>query len=298
MPANMNRRQFIQTTALATAATAALNLRAADASGVHWPIGCYNRPWKEVGADFDATLKGTKEAGYSMTGLLTVRGADHFVRSVASQEYLGELKKKIDASGLKSCMASMGVETKGSDESAIKDARKQIDNTKFLGIEYLLTFGIDGPQNYDRFYTVMRDSAAYAQEHGVKLVMKPHGGGSGAAEEIIRCMDKVKHPNFKIWYDAGNIIYYTGKDPIEQLKPIAQHVTGFCAKDCDREKGEVWLEFGTGKVDFHAVFSELKRAGFNGPVMVECCAKGSTADEMTANVRKNRVFLDKVFAEI
>ncbi len=144
----------------------------------------------------------------------------------------------------------------------------------------------------------MRDGAAYAQERGVKLVMKPHGGGSGAAEEIMRCLDKVKHPNFKIWYDAGNIIYYTGKDPLEQLKPIAQHVTGFCAKDCDRQKGNVWLEFGKGKVDFHAVFTELKRAGFNGPVMVECCEHGHNAAEMTANAAKNRVFLDKVFAEV
>ena len=29
--------------------------------------------------------------------------------------------------------------------------------------------------------------------------------------------------------------------------------------------------------------------------MVECCEKGKTAEEMTANARKNRVFLEKVF---
>ena len=97
----------------------------------------------------------------------------------------------------------------------------------------------------------------------------------------MRCLDKVKHPNFKIWFDAGNIIYYTGKDPLEQLKPIASQVTGFCAKDCDKQNGTVWLQFGTGKVDFRAVFAELKRAGFNGPVMVECCALGDTPEIVT-----------------
>ena len=65
-------------------------------------------------------------------------------------------------------------------------------------------------------------------------------------------MKAVKHPNFKIWYDAGNIIYYTGKDPVEELKPIAQHVTGFCAKDCAALKSDVMIQFGTGKVDFAA----------------------------------------------
>ena len=133
---------------------------------------------------------------------------------------------------------------------------------------------------------------------GMKLVLKPHGGASGASEEIVRCMEKVKHPNFKIWFDAGNIIYYTGKDPLEQLKPIVQHVTGFCAKDCDGQRGSVWLEFGKGKVDFPAVFAEMKKAGFNGPIMVECCALGDTAEMVTENARKNREYLEKVFASL
>lgn len=294
----MDRRQFLQTTALATVATAAFNVSAEGDTGVHWPIGCFNRPWREVGADFDAALAGVKRAGYRITGLLTVSKQDHFVRTSATPEYLETLKRKIADSGLRANMASLSFPESTPVEDAVNDVRKQIDNTKFLGIEFLLTFGVESPRSYEKYYATMRDAAAYAQERGVKLVMKPHGGGSGAAEEIMRCLDKVKHPNFKIWYDAGNIIYYTGKDPIEQLKPIARYVTGFCAKDCDRQKGEVWLEFGKGKVDFHAVFSELKHAGFNGPVMVECCAKGKTADEMTANVRANRLFLEKVFAEI
>jgi sugar phosphate isomerase/epimerase len=294
----MNRRQFIKTAALATAATATLKLTAEGVSGVHWPIGCFNRPWKDIKCDFDTTLAGTKEAGYKITGLLTAAGADSFVRSNSTPEYLEALKKKIAAAGLRASMASMGVKESAPEAEAIKDVRQQIDNTKFLDIEFLLTFGAERPQNYENYYAVMRDAAAYAQERGVKLVMKPHGGGSGAAEEIMRCLDKVKHPNFKIWYDAGNIIYYTGKDPLEQLKPIAEFVTGFCAKDCDRQKGNVWLEFGKGNVDFHAVFGELKRAGFNGPVMVECCEHGKTAAEMTANVAKNRVFLEKVFRDV
>ncbi len=144
----------------------------------------------------------------------------------------------------------------------------------------------------------MQDAAPYAQERGLKLVLKPHGGASGAAEEILRCMDKVKHPNFKIWFDAANIIYYTGKDPVEQLKPIADKVTGFCAKDCAAEKTDVFIQFGTGKVDFKAVFMVLKDAGFHGPVMVECCKLGDTPEIVTQNAAKNREFLENVFAAL
>lgn len=46
------------------------------------------------------------------------------------------------------------------------------------------------------------------------------------------------------------------------------------------------LEFGKGKVDFAAVFAELKRAGFNGPVMVECCAQGDTPEIVTESAQE------------
>ena len=111
-------------------------------------------------------------------------------------------------------------------------------------------------------------------------------------------MKAVRHPNFTIWYDAGNIIYYTGKDPVEELKPIAQHVTGFCAKDCGEPRGDVMIQFGTGRVDFAAVFATLKAAGFDGPVMVECCKVGATADETMVNARANRDFLERVLAQV
>jgi sugar phosphate isomerase/epimerase len=295
----MNRRQFVKTTAM-VAAAASLEVpasRAADsAKGVSWPIGCFNRPWRDGGLDFDAALAGVKAAGYKITGLLTRSNDDPFIGSDATAEYLHALKGKIDASGLKVNMGALRTRAGIPAEDAIADVRKQIDHAHLLGLEFLLTFGVDRPSDYEIYYQVMHDAAGYALERQMKLVLKPHGGGSGAAEEITRCLAKVNHPNFKIWYDAGNIIYYTGKDPLEQLKPIVQHVTGFCAKDCDKLKGNVWLEFGTGKVDFAAVFGELKKAGFNGPVMVECCARGQTAEEWTANARKNREFLEKMFA--
>jgi len=119
-----------------------------------------------------------------------------------------------------------------------------------------------------------------------------------ASDEIVAAMKKVGHPNFRIWYDAGNIIYYTGKDPVEELKPIVQYVTGFCAKDCGELKGDVMIQFGAGKVDFKGVFKVLKAAGFQGPIMVEGCAPGDTPEAVTANARANREFLERVLTEL
>jgi sugar phosphate isomerase/epimerase len=290
----MNRRNFIQQTALVAAGAATMNFTAQ--AKVNWPIGCFNRPWTKW--SFDETLKQIKAAGYKTTGLLSRTKDEPFIGVNATPEYLENLKKRIAASGLVANMGALGSRHNIPLEDSIKDVRKQIDNAKFLSLKYVLSFGADNPEQFAHYFKVMSDAAAYAQEKGIKLTMKPHGGISGSSEEILRVIKEVNHKNFSIWYDAGNIIHYTGKDPVAEIEPIAPYITGFCAKDCGELKGDVMLQFGVGKVDFLGVFKKLKAGGFKGPVMVECCKIGATPEETTANARANREFLEKALASI
>lgn len=268
----------------------------AQRSTVRWRIGCFNRPWTSW--SLDEALKQIKAAGYDTVGLLTRTKAEPFIGADATAEYLTRLKQRLAVSGLSTNMGALRTRHGIPLEESKKEARTQIDHAHELGLTYLLTFGVERPEEYQHYYRVMSDAAAYAQERTIKLVMKPHGGSSGAAGEIVAAIKSVQHPNFKIWYDAGNIIYYTGKDPIEELKPIARHVTGFCAKDCGAPRGDVMIQFGTGKVNFEGVFAVLKAAGFDGPIMVECCKVGATAEETMANARANRVFLENVLTKL
>ena len=294
----MNRREFLQRAIAggAAAAVTASRWRSAAAAGANWPIGCFNRPWTTW--SFDETLKQIKAAGYQTTGLLTTTKDEPFIGVDATPEYLARLKQRIAGSGLKANMGALRSRHDIPLSDSTQEVRRQIEHADTLGLGSVLSFGVDKPEHYDHYNKVMRDAAAYAAERRIKLVMKPHGGSSGASDEIVAVMNAVRHPNFKIWYDAGNIIYYTGKDPVEELKPIARHVTGFCAKDCAAVKSDVMIQFGTGKVDFAAVFRTLKAAGFEGPIMVECCKVGATAEETMANARANRTFLDEVLARV
>jgi sugar phosphate isomerase/epimerase len=296
MPLSFSRRHFI-----ATAATAAVALpfagRGADKSSpTRWPIGCFNRPWTKW--TYDEALDAIKAAGYAWTGLLSATRTEVLTGSEATPEYLAALKQRIATRGLKANMCALRIKNNLPLAGAIADTRKQIANAHTLGLQFALTFGEARPERYEQYHKVMADAAAFAQERGIKLVMKPHGGGSGSSTEIVHTLKAVGHPNFKIWYDAGNIIFYTGKDPVAELDPIAEHVTGFCAKDCGAQRGDVMIQFGTGKVDFAGVFRKLKSAGFNGPIMVECCKVGATVRETTENARANRLYLEKVLASV
>ena len=294
----LTRRHFLQMTSSATAGAIVGCASAATSTTPvrNWPVGCFNRPWTMWG--YDATLNGIQAAGYPLTGLLTRTQADPFIGVEATPDYLAALRGKISAHGLKANMGALRSRHDIPVADSIQEMRRQIDNATFLELEFILTFGVDKPSQYDHYYEVMKESAAYAQSKGLKLVLKPHGGGSGAAEEILRCVRQVGHPNFKIWYDAGNIIYYTGKDPVTELEPIVEFVTGFCAKDCDKPKGDVMSQFGSGKVDFLAIFKRLKKAGFNGPIMVEGVKVGATPEETTANAKVNREFLERILAQV
>jgi sugar phosphate isomerase/epimerase len=291
----MNRRAFIRTVAASSLATLPLCSNSA-AEPPPWPIGCFNRAWTKW--SFDDALDGIAAAGYKVTGLLTGQRGEAFTSATATPEYLDALKKRIAQRGLTVNMTAIHFRPEGPLQDNIANLRKQIENSARLELQYMLTFGVDKPAQYEDFYRLMADAAAQAEKHGIQVTLKPHGGGSGASEEILRCLEKVAQPNFKIWYDAGNIIYYTGKDPVAELRPIAKYVTGFCAKDCPAPKGEVMSQFGTGKVDFKAVFASLKSAGFNGPIMVEGVQVGATPEQTTANARANREFLEKVLAGV
>ena len=293
----MNRRAFFRNATILTGSVlAATDFAAAGAEKPKWPIGCFNRPWTNW--SYDEALDGIAGAGYKLTGLLSGHRGEAFTSSNATPAYLDELKQRIAQRGLAVNMTAIRFRPEASLAENIEDVRKQIDNAARLELKFMLTFGVDKPEHYDNFYRLMSDAAAEGEKRGLRIVMKPHGGGSGASDEILRCIEKVARPNFKIWYDAGNIIYYTGKDPVKELHPIARYVTGFCAKDCPGPKGEVMSQFGTGKVDFKGVFEGLKAAGFDGPLMVEGVQVGATAAETTANARANREFLERVLGPI
>jgi sugar phosphate isomerase/epimerase len=291
----MDRREFINRAVTAAALTVSFPSGAA-ARGVKWEVGCFNRPWTKW--PFDRALQEIKAAGYGTVGLLSRTREEPFIGAEASPEYLAGLKRRIAASGLKANMGALRSRHNVPHEDSVREVRTQIDNARALSLKYVLSFGADRPEEYAHYFKVMREAAAYAADKGIKLVMKPHGGISGSSGEILRAIAEVGHPNFAVWYDAGNIIHYTGKDPAAELGPIARHVTGFCAKDCGGLKGDVMIQFGAGKVDFPAVLGGLKAAGFKGPVMVEGCKVGQTPEETTAYARANREFLERILKSL
>ncbi len=294
MKNSLTRRHFLKSSIAAAAGTAMASPLLAE-EGVSWEIGCFNRPWGTW--SYDTALDQMKAAGFQTTGLVGRHKQDpESLLSVdARVPYIKELRERIHARGLKPLTAWMTVPRAKEQAEAVRLTNALTDRAQLLGLPWLLSGGPRSNEKVEDYSAVMKEAVRHAAEKGVKIAMKPHGL-TGA--QIIQTLELVNHDNFSIWYDAGNIIYYTGGDPIADLKPLAPHVTGFCAKDCGGQKSPVMIQFGEGKVDFKGVFQVLMKAGFNGPVMIECTGTGATAEETTKFAVQNRRFLTKVMKTV
>jgi sugar phosphate isomerase/epimerase len=201
----MKRREFIEHAIVGGTAATLLSPSGAFGKGVKWRIGCFNRPWTKW--PFNQALKAIGAAGFKTIGLLTRTREEPFIAADSSAEYLQGLEQRIAASGLSANMGALRSRHDIPLDDSIREVRKQIDNARSLKLKFVLSFGADRPEEYAHYFTVMSDAADYAADKGIKLAMKPHGGISGASDEILRVIKAVNHRNFSIWYDAGNIIY-------------------------------------------------------------------------------------------
>jgi len=291
----LSRRKFLHLTSATALAGWLARDAAAATTPAPWTIGCLNRPWVKWSAD--EMLDGLRAAGYTTIGLQTTTSKDKWV-SNNSRDYLSALKEKIARRGLNAFQGRLTTKDGVPFDTSTAEIRQQIDNAKFLGLSCLINTGTAKPEFYENWYRMMAYAARYGADAGVQLITKPHGGVIADAAALRKCLEKVNHPNLGLWYDAGNVIFYTGKDPLAELEPIIGHVIAFTAKDCAGKGVNVMTQFGTGTVDFVAIFKRLKKAGFKGPIIVESCAIGATADETTKNATANRKFLEAALAKI
>ena len=328
---DLPRRTFIKTSAAAVTAIALpMSSRGAEqsASQKAFGIGCHARPFGRFRLSHDDLLDAIKAAGYTSADMISAappaaRGAAPAGGTAAppaqrgpaaiTPEMVTALKEKLAARGMVSTVCSLSIRTEVPLADAITAARQQITNAHTLGQKFALYLGLEKESQYIHATKVLADAAAFGKERGVQVAIKQHHGLNNTGGELVGWVNQVNHPNFGLFHDAGNVIYYTAKDPVAQLEIVGPYVIGVVAKDClgphfqEREAGappfgssvpdprgdEVMIQFGTGKVDFAGMFKKLKSYGFNGPVFVEGTAVGETVEQTIANAKANREFLER-----
>jgi len=155
--------------------------------------------------------------------------------------------------------------------------------------------GVSDEKLYKAYYKAIAECCDYAAEKGIGISVKPHGGLNATGPQCRKTIEMVGHRNFRIWYDPGNIFYYSNGelDPVIDAATVDGLVVGMCIKDYKHPKN-VSVTPGTGQVNFPAVLARLKKGGFtHGPLVVECLEPGDLTQTL-AEARKVRSFLEEI----
>jgi sugar phosphate isomerase/epimerase len=155
------------------------------------------------------------------------------------------------------------------------------------------------PENFDAYRSLMRRLAPYAQEHGVTIAVKPHGGITTTGDDCLRVLQAVDHPAYRFCFDPGNLLHYANERPETHLAELAPYAVAMCIKDeTGGLRGSVNVTPGDGDVDFPAVFRILRDAGFQGPCIIETLAARDTPEAVDAEARRAHQFLTGVLAAL
>ncbi|GEO06673.1 hypothetical protein AAE02nite_43370 [Adhaeribacter aerolatus] len=167
-----------------------------------------------------------------------------------------KLKALIDQQGLKAeSIYIMG-------DSTLASWKKQFDIAKQLGVKFVtaeppvkLWDGID----------------SLAGAYNIKVAIHDHWKGVSHYWHPDSVLAAIKdHPNFGACADLGHWPK-SGINPVDAVKKLNGHIIGVHLKDIAAFNNPQLKDVpvGTGVVDFPAVFAELQKQQFRGPIYIE-----------------------------
>jgi len=303
MPHRITRRRFIERSIeFGAAGFVAPYLLAAPAPAdparrTGWTIGCYTRPWSDH--DYRVALDAIAEAGYKHVGLMTAKSKTGLVISVeTTTDEARKVGEEVKKRGLEiPSLYAGGIPIEKSLQAGIDGMKTLIDNCAAVGAKDLMMGGVSEPNLHDPYYKAIAETCGYAAEKQIGISVKPHGGTNATGPQCRKVIEAVGRKNFGLWYDPGNIFYYSeGKiDPVADSATVDGIVVGMSVKDYKHPK-DVMVTPGTGQVNFLAVLARLKKGGFTtGPLVVETLAPGDLP-ALLKEATKARKFLDGVVA--
>jgi len=130
---------------------------------------------------------------------------------------------------------------------------------------------LDGADDEDLAADELASALPAAERLGVGLHVE-----SSLPPDRLRALAERLPPPFAITYDSGNSASL-GYDPREELAAYGPRVGSLHVKD--RVRGGTTVPLGEGDADLPAVFSGLRRHGFDGVVVLQV-ARGATGDEV------------------
>ncbi len=246
---------------------------------------------------FAQTLESITAAGYDSFEL-ALRDSGYFSLESTDSE-LRALAGQAKSAGVSLVSICPSIRTRPKDlMSADKDSRRLGVATFEEFIRIAETVGVDtilvvlGSLTPDLFYDdayanaleSMKRLAPVAEKAGVKLAIEYVWNKFLLSPmEFTRFCDDVASPNVGFYFDPGNMAIFGY--PEHWVRICGRHLMAVHMKDFRRD-GAAWPPLLEGDVDFAKVMMELKRLGFDGPLVSEVDTAAASLAATASSIRK------------
>jgi L-ribulose-5-phosphate 3-epimerase len=232
-------------------------------------IGCATNCYH--GFDLDTALKGISYAGFEYVELTSVKGyTEHVMPELMTQDDKKALLKRLKGYGL--IPMSISGHSDLTSREGIELLKKRIDLAKEIGIDIVNTGPglVENDAGRENFFININEIAEYAADAGVTVALETHGELLSSGEASAEIIEKIDSPWIRINYDTGNVIFYGGVRPEEDIVHAVPYISHVHLKD-KRGGVKVWdfPPIGKGDVNFPSVFKTLSERGYKGPISVE-----------------------------
>jgi len=299
---NTNRRNFIQTTAVATAGAALVSPAFAGIGEKKLPYKISLAEWSFHKALFAGEMTNldfprvTRELG-----LEGVEYVNQFFKDKAKdQKYLAELKKITKNEGVKNVLimcdaeGMVGHPDKAERIKTVENHKKWIDAAAFLGC-HSIRVNAASEGTYEEQQKLAADGllmlCEYGDTKGINVIVENHGGISSNAEWLAGVMKLVNHKRVGTLPDFGNftINRETGEeyDRYKGTEILMQFAKGVSAKTNDFDENG-----NESQKDYYRLMRIVKDSGYKGFVGIEY--EGQVLPEKEG-VIASRELLKKVF---
>jgi L-ribulose-5-phosphate 3-epimerase len=220
----------------------------------------------------DAALEGLAEAGYHNVEIGAVKGwFEHIDPDTVSDAEIQRIGGKLADLGLNP--VSLSGHTQLQTAEGKDRFRKAIDIARALGMQIVNTFTGDAETDEEReaYFANVQELCDYAGSLGLKIGMETDSNMLPTAKIGVQILDRIDRPNVLGFnYDPGNVIYYTGADPYEDVRYALPRMVHFHLKDKIGGKGVFnFPPTGDGELDIPRLLTILEEGGYTGPVSAE-----------------------------
>ncbi|WP_442507350.1 sugar phosphate isomerase/epimerase family protein [Novipirellula sp. SH528] len=308
LPNAPSRRQFLQASMAAAAATTLASNRVFAADSANAPYKISLAEWSLHRTLRDQS-KGITNLDFPRItkeefGIEAVEYVNQFFKDKARDtNYLTELKTRCSDIGVKSLLimvdgeGNLGDPNEEKRKKAVENHHQWVEAAKFLGCHSIRVNAASGgtyTEQLDRAADGLRRLSEFAAPHGINVIVENHGGLSSNAAWLAVVIERVGLDNCGTLPDFGNFYITRGENPdlfnryhgVQALMPYAKAVSAK-THEFDADGNET-------STDYERMMKIVVDHGYHGYVGIEFEGGGDEYE----GIRKSKALLEKVAKKI